>query len=113
MSSRSLVSVRSGVAGTSSLAIADCGNTFQRLGLERIYYLPDGTPQTGAVSITSTSGLDCGQLLAVVPEPETYAMLLAGLGLIAWRRKHTIEPVARGRPLRAKPSPVPTLHLER
>ena len=89
------MSVRSGVAGTSSLAIADCGNTFQRLGLERTTF-PDATLQTLTLSITSTSGFDYGQLLAVVPEPETHAMRRAGLGLIAWRGKHTIEPLARG-----------------
>lgn len=94
MSSRPPVSVRSGVAGTSSLAIADYGNTFQRLGWERTY-LPDGTPQTGALSITSTLGFDYDRLLAVVPEPETYGMLPAGLRLIAWRGKHTSGTVAR------------------
>lgn len=36
-----------------------------------------------------TQGLGCGfqRTVAAVPEPETYAMLLAGLGLIGWRVK--------------------------
>ena len=95
MSSRSLVSVKPGAAGTSSSAVADFGSTFTWLGLSRAY-LPDGTPYTGALNITSTSGFNYGQAIAPVPEPATCAMLLAGLGLIGWRMQSAAGRATRG-----------------
>ncbi|WP_332854508.1 PEP-CTERM sorting domain-containing protein [Duganella sp. S19_KUP01_CR8] len=40
---------------------------------------------TGSIGITSD--LTSLRLISAVPEPETYAMLLAGLALLAWRRR--------------------------
>jgi len=41
-----------------------------------------GTPYSGYAGSQTTFGLDTLTIAAAVPEPETYAMLLAGLGLM-------------------------------
>jgi probable HAF family extracellular repeat protein len=58
--------------------------------LNSLDFLPDGLLLTNAVDINNR-----GQIIATsVPEPETYALLLAGLGLVGFmtRRKKAKNP---------------------
>lgn len=49
-----------------------------------------GTTIAGYGSVGTMSGYPMSQLItaAPVPEPETYAMLLAGMGLVGWATRH-------------------------
>jgi hypothetical protein len=84
------------VAGSGS-ALADFGHTFQWLGTSKVTYLnARGIEQPlESFSINSASGIDYRSAVAAVPEPESCAMLLAGIGLIgglARRRNKTLQP---------------------
>lgn len=71
--------------GTMS-ALADFGNTLEWRGLSRVT-LSDGSPYLGTLSITSDSGFDYGRAVSAVPEPQAYALMLGGLGLISWIKR--------------------------
>lgn len=71
--------------GSFTHAVADFGHTLKWLGLDRVT-LADGTPYTGGFTITSASGFDYGQALAV-PEPASAGSLVAGLLLLAGLRR--------------------------
>lgn len=64
-------------------ATADFGNTFKITGVDAY----NASGQAVAANFTTGSGT----MLAPVPEPETYALMLAGLGVVGWaaRRKPT------------------------
>jgi hypothetical protein len=67
-------------------AIADFGSTLEWKGLERVT-LQDGSPYLGTLSITSESGFDYGRAVSAVPEPQSYALMLGGLGLLCWMKR--------------------------
>ncbi|KQV52921.1 hypothetical protein ASC95_09015 [Pelomonas sp. Root1217] len=64
-------------------AIADFGNTLEWKGLAGVT-LQDGSPYLGTLSFTSESGFDYGRAVSAVPEPESLALMLGGLGWICW-----------------------------
>ena len=70
-----------GIGGISSLIITGSATGFSPFGLDNLQF-----------SSTLLSGLDDSQLdVTAVPEPETYALMLAGLGLLGFvtrRRGH-------------------------
>ena len=76
-------------------ALADFGNTLEWMGLVRAT-LQDGSPYLGTLSFISNSGFDYGRAVSAVPEPQTYALLLVGLGLIGGmkRRRQNVRPAA-------------------
>lgn len=88
MSSEVIASVKraSNMPGSFMSAAGDFGHTLKWLGLSRAY-LPDGTPYTGALNFSSASGYDYGRAVTAVPEPAHWALLLGGLGLLAWRTR--------------------------
>jgi hypothetical protein len=76
---------------TSALAQADFNHTFQWLGTSKVTYVDASgvEQQLTNFSVNSASGTDYLSAVTSVPEPETYAMLLAGLGMVigvAFRR---------------------------
>ena len=90
MSSQSIASIAAAGEGSFAASTADFGSTLRWLGIARAY-LPDGSPYTGALSITSESGYDYGKLVTAVPEPETYALMLGGLMLIGWSTRRRLR----------------------
>jgi hypothetical protein len=91
MNSQSIASVAAtSEEGSFAASTADFGSTLRWLGIARAY-LPDGRPYTGALSITSESGYDYGKLVTAVPEPETHALMLAGLMLIGWSARRRLR----------------------
>lgn len=64
--------------GFAHAIVTDLGNGVVRVAFED---LPDGGDQNFADMVFSVSN---AAVLAAVPEPATYALMLAGLGLVAW-----------------------------
>jgi hypothetical protein len=60
-------------------SLADFSHTMQLLGVKAL----DASGKEIVASITSGSGIDLAYPLPV-PEPETYALMLAGLGLVGF-----------------------------
>lgn len=50
-----------------------------------------GTTVEGYGSVGTMSGFPVSQVIAAVPEPETWAMLLAGLGLVGWAARRRVR----------------------
>jgi hypothetical protein len=67
--------------GQTFSAVADFGNTLRWMGLRSVT-LPDGTPYTGALSITSESGFDY-----TTPTPGAVGLALSGAAIFAGRRR--------------------------
>lgn len=77
-----------GIGGISSLIITGTATGFSPYGLDNLQF--NGNENT------LISGLDGNQIdVTAVPEPETYAMMLAGLGLLAGiTRRRKTQPAA-------------------
>lgn len=90
LSSMSLISYGAdGMQGTiddqvlSSVVLPSAGNSQEQLSLSWDGALSGGHYlSVSGVTSGSLGGIYTGSIAAVVPEPETYAMLLAGLGLM-------------------------------
>lgn len=80
--------------GSNSQTFLDSSHTLDTLGFD---YASVGNESFNWRLIGSCSGPGCGGVVGAVPEPETYAMTLAGLGLLgfmAQRRKQKEEAAA-------------------
>lgn len=77
----SWTSVLFGIGGISSLIITGSATGFSPFGLDNL--------QFNATGNTLLSGLDVSRIdVTPIPEPETYAMMLAGLGLLGFISRH-------------------------
>jgi len=75
---------------SSSFAVGSQWQTFALTGYTGLVSLTFQDSQSGSFLVAPGFGVDNIQLVAAIPEPETYAMLLAGLGLLGFaarRRK--------------------------
>ncbi|MEP7302317.1 MAG: PEP-CTERM sorting domain-containing protein [Caldimonas sp.] len=79
--SRVGVTVLYGAAATSAIATADFGHSLGWGGISGITI--DGTGASLAnYTLSSADGFDYSHAVVAVPEPESYAMLLAGFGIL-------------------------------
>jgi len=85
-------------SGNLSVLYTDCHNTFScdpqtqiQFGdtLDLIAFIGGANGDEGVVIGTIDSGLTRSLNVGPVPEPETYAMMLAGLGLLGWRLRRS------------------------
>ncbi|QJD91400.1 PEP-CTERM sorting domain-containing protein [Duganella dendranthematis] len=61
-------------------------------GTFRYYYSTGMAPH--ALWLTAAGAITSVTLVSSVPEPATYTMMAAGLGLLAWRRQRQIGVIA-------------------
>jgi hypothetical protein len=79
----------SGVAGMSTSTV-DFWNTIRWGGLHAAYDAQGNLLQ--GVRLIASDGTDwTGPYAAPVPEPETYAMMMAGIGLLGWARRRKTD----------------------
>jgi Domain of unknown function (DUF4394)/PEP-CTERM motif len=80
------------VSGLSGVAFAALTNgATGKSGLARINLATGAATWVGDYGVMGNTAIAAPLLdlaVAAVPEPETYALLLAGLGVVAWRQRH-------------------------
>ena len=77
--------------------------------LNSLVHLPGGVTLTEAVAINNAGQVIAVATISVIPEPEIYALFLAGLALIGlvaverrWRKTTHLGPLIWGRPVLVK-----------
>jgi hypothetical protein len=99
--------------GSTAYGIHDAGQVVGNAALGVFITGPDGTGMTalnslvdlpGGVILTARDINNSGQIIvAAIPEPESYALLLAGLvliGVVTWRKEHGVRLQPEGKILR-------------
>jgi hypothetical protein len=77
------VTVVNGFPAAAATAIADFGHTVEWGGISSVTLDATGASLSN-YTLTSADGFDYSHAVTAVPEPRTYAMLLAGLGFLAF-----------------------------